>query len=180
MPKHAHPAEHDTRALSGAVRQHNFSPKGEIEGLVLDTAAGPVQVNFPHGPKGASCPTPAPGSAVRFVVRDDHHAADHDPGEHPVCEFVADADAGSDAARPPAVEGVVARLNYARHGEPNGVVLDTGDFVHLKPHGMRLVTLAVGDRVVAEGPSRQAVNGRLVFEAAVVNGVEITHGRPRH
>ncbi len=180
MGKHRPPAAHDTQTLSGVVRQHNFSPKGGIEGLVLDTAAGPVQVNFPHGPEAAVGPTPPPGTTFRVIVAADHHAAKHEPGDHPVFEFVADADAGPETAGSPKAEGVVARLNYARHGEPNGVVLDTGDFVHLKPHGMRLVSLAVGTRVVAEGQARPTVTGHRVIEASVVNGVEIAHGKPHH
>ena len=27
------------------------------------------------------------------------------------------------------------RLNYAKHGAANGVVLDNGDFVHTRPDG---------------------------------------------
>jgi hypothetical protein len=162
------------------VRQHNFSPKGDIEGLLLDTDTGPVQVNFPHGPEAGAHPTPSSGAAGRLVVAADHHAAKHEPGDHPVFEFVADADAGPEAASGNRAEGVVVRLNYARHGEPNGVVLDTGDFVHLKPHGMRRVALAVGRRVVAEGPARPTVTGHRAIEAQVVNGVEIGHAKPRH
>ena len=33
------------------------------------------------------------------------------------------------------VQGVVKRINYARHGAANGVILESGDFVHLKPAG---------------------------------------------
>ncbi|MBP3956191.1 hypothetical protein J8F10_12945 [Gemmata sp. G18] len=178
MSKHRRNTGSESRTLSGTVRQHNFSPKGEIEGLVLETEAGPVQVNFPHGPRATEFPTPVPGSLIRFVVGADHRAAEHDPGDHPVCEFVADADAAPvpEGGRRPATAGVVIRLNYARHGEPNGVVLDTGDFVHLKPHGMRLVPLALGARVVAEGASRPTVTGHRVIEASVVNGVEVVRG----
>ncbi|MDY3555480.1 hypothetical protein R5W24_004623 [Gemmata sp. JC717] len=173
MGKHRNPAGPETRPLAGTVRQHNFSPKGEIEGVLLDTDSGPVQVNFPHGP-GAARSVPTPGALLRLIVAPDHRAADHAPGDHPVYEFVSDADAAA-----PVAEGVVARLNYARHGEPNGVVLDTGDFVHLKPHGMRQVALAVGTRVVAEGTARPTVTGHRVIEATVVNGTELAHGE-RH
>lgn len=178
MGKHRKPTGADVRTLAGTVRQHNFSPKGEIEGVVLDTDTGPVQVNFPHGPETASRPVPAPGAPARLVVAPDHRAADHEPGDHPVYEFVADADA-PDPAAAPVTEGVVARLNYARHGEPNGVVLDTGDFVHLKPHGMRRVSLTVGMRVVAAGAARPTVTGHRVIEATVVNGTELDRSGPR-
>ncbi|QJW99870.1 hypothetical protein [Frigoriglobus tundricola] len=176
MGKH----RHNTRTLSGVVLQHNFSPKGDIEGFVLDTDTGPVQVNFPHGPEAATHPAPAQGSRYRVEVTDDHHAAKHDPGDHPVYEFVANPDAGPDQSGVTTVEGVVARLNYARHGEPNGVVLDSGDFVHMKPHGMHRVPLKIGSHVVAEGPVRATVTGHRVVEARAVNGIAIAHGKPPH
>ncbi len=178
MGKHRRNTGSETRTLSGTVRQHNFSPKGEIEGLVLETEAGPVQVNFPHGPEATELPAPVPGSMVRFVVGADHRAAEHGSGDHPVCEFVADADAAPEEGGRPATVGVVVRLNYARHGEPNGVVLDTGDFVHLKPHGMRLVPLAIGTRVRAEGVARPTAAGHRVIEASVVNGIKVARGKP--
>jgi hypothetical protein len=178
--KHRPHDEHETRTISGVVRQHNFSPKGEIEGLLLDTSTGTVQVNFPHGPEAGARPTPPPGTTLRLAVAPDRHAAKHEPGDHQVCEFVSDADAGPDPTDGNRAEGVVVRLNYARHGEPNGVVLDTGDFVHLKPHGMRLAALAVGARVVAEGPARPTVTGHRAVDATVVNGVEIGHKKPPH
>ncbi|AWM40265.1 hypothetical protein GobsT_12750 [Gemmata obscuriglobus] len=175
MGKHRNPAGSETRPLAGTVRQHNFSPKGEIEGVLLDTDSGPVQVNFLHGPGTSARPVPTPGAPLRLIVAPNHRAADHAPGDHPVYEFVADADTPEPAAAPVA-EGVVTRLNYARHGEPNGVVLDTGDFVHLKPHGMRQVALAVGTRVAAEGTARPTVTGHRVIEATVVNGTKLAHG----
>ena len=176
MGKH----RHDTRTLTGVVLQHNFSPKGDIEGFILGTDTGPVQVNFPHGPESATHPAPAQGMRCRVEVADDHHAAKHDPGDHPVCAFVANPDEAPERAGATTVEGVVARLNYARHGEPNGVVLDSGDFVHLKPLGMHRVPLKVGSRVVADGPIRPTVTGHRVVEARTVNGIEIAHGKTKH
>jgi hypothetical protein len=168
----------ETRVLAGVVRQHNFDPKGGVEGVVLDTATGPVQVNFARGPGSAPATVPPPGTTVRFVVGTDHHAEKHDAGDHPVCEFVAGAEDGAEPSGGAVVEGTVVRLNFARHGEPNGVVLDSGDFVHLKPHGMKQVGLTVGARVTARGASRPTVTGRRAIEATAVNGVEIGHKKP--
>ncbi len=75
------------------------------------------------------------------------------------------------AHEPAEVSGTVVRFNYARHGAPNGVVLDTGDFVHTKPDGLERLGLKVGDAVKAEGDVRTlaAGSGRVV-EARTVNG----------
>ena len=80
----------------------------------------------------------------------------------------------------PAVTGAVARLNYARHGEPNGVVLGTGDFVHLEPDGMRRLGLQVGDAVTATGEAKPMARGGRVVEAETVNGVRLKGGPKGH
>jgi hypothetical protein len=69
------------------------------------------------------------------------------------------------------IDGTVVRLNYARHGEPNGVVLDTGDFIHTKPDGFARLGLKVGDKVRAEGRAQPLATGEgRVVEAVRVNG----------
>jgi hypothetical protein len=86
-------------------------------------------------------------------------------------------------------KGRVERLNYAKHGEPNGVVLDSGDFIHLRPQGFRDAALRVGDAIQAEGDARPMVSGGFVVEARQVNDVSIEpkkpkppkrHGGPKH
>ena len=69
----------------------------------------------------------------------------------------------------PAVRGTVVRFKYARHGAANGVVLDSGDFIHLKPEGMARAGLRIGDAVQAEGDVRPLATGSgQVIEAAKV------------
>jgi len=67
-------------------------------------------------------------------------------------------------------------VNFARHGEANGVVLDSGDFIHTKPEGMKRLRLKIGDAVEADGDAQRladdtgwavdatSVNGRVVKE----------------
>ena len=70
------------------------------------------------------------------------------------------------------------RLNFARHGEANGVVLDSGHFIHTKPDGMAKLKLEVGDRVEADGEARPLSTGTgQVVEASVVNGKPV--GKPK-
>jgi hypothetical protein len=84
------------------------------------------------------------------------------------------------APRVPArLSGTVVRFNYAKHGAPNGVVLDNGDFVHTRPEGLERLGLQIGDTVEAEGDARPlAVGTGRVLEARVVNGqpVGAAHG----
>ncbi|WP_256220106.1 MULTISPECIES: hypothetical protein [unclassified Variovorax] len=67
------------------------------------------------------------------------------------------------------------RLNYARHGEANGVVLDTGDFVHTRPDGFERLGLKIGDEVRAEGRAQPLATG----EGRVIEAVRV-NGRPVH
>ena len=70
--------------------------------------------------------------------------------------------------------GRVARFNYARHGVINGVVLDTGDFLHFKPEGYARLGLKIGDAVQADGEAqRLADDFGWAIEATEVNGRQI-------
>ena len=70
---------------------------------------------------------------------------DHSPktkhGTHPVYELVRVIKVAGKpfkaAADAKPVQGVVAAIHYAKHGEPNGVMLESGEFIHTRPHGMR-------------------------------------------
>ena len=109
---------------------------------------------------------------------------DHSPktadGSHPVYKFESLADAAGQAIEWPefdaadtTIKGVVAALHYARHGEPNGVVLETGEFIHLRPHGMALVGLGVGSKISAVGVERMTVLGTRMLEAHQVNRIAL-------
>ena len=71
--------------------------------------------------------------------------------------------------------GRIERLNYALHGEVNGGILESGDFLHLKPEGARAINLAVGMAVEARGKTRPMPGGRFVIDADEVNGTVIGH-----
>jgi hypothetical protein len=74
------------------------------------------------------------------------------------------------AASGAAYKGIVVRFNYARHGAANGVVLDTGDFIHTKPDGMAKLGLKVGDAVEADGDAQMISTGKgWAAEATKVN-----------
>ena len=55
------------------------------------------------------------------------------------------------------IKGVVASWHLALHGEPNGVILETGEVIHLQPHGMVAAGLDIGSKVNAVGELRTTV-----------------------
>jgi hypothetical protein len=51
----------------------------------------------------------------------------------------------------PAVHGVVASIHYTKHGHRNGVILESGEFIHTRPPAMQKLQLEVGSKVSAHG-----------------------------
>ena len=167
---------HDAKSetLSGQLQQLLFSPKGGIEGLLLKVGSKSIQVSM--GPATADALADAVGKSIEVKA-----SADHSPktkeGMHPVYKLdVITKIAGkavklSGDAHP--ISGVVATIHYAKHGEPNGVILESGEFIHTRPHGMKKLKLGVGSKVVAHGETRMTVFGTVLIEAHEVNRVTL-------
>lgn len=165
-------------SMSGPIRQLIYSPKGEIEGLLIEHEQRLVQLVVRKGDDDTASMLAhaAPGQTVAVKARPaapDKAAK----SEHPVFEDLAletiDGHVPSlaEGADDAAYAGRVVALNYARHGEANGVVLDTGDFIHLKPDGMRRFKLRVGDAVKANGDAQRMTNDQgWAVEATEING----------
>ena len=191
MPRHKHdekPRNHehhpkhgdrDAEHFDGIVRAYNFSPKGGVEGLLLTVGERTVQVNIPPDASLMAAHAAAVGQAVQITASPEGHEVPD--AEHPVYRLVSfepltrtgaavDGPSHEGIVR---VAGTVSRFNYARHGEPNGVVLDNGDFLHLKPDGMKKAGLRVGQEVAAEGRARSMALGHRVIEVEVVDGVAL-------
>jgi hypothetical protein len=163
--------------ISGTCQQLLFSPKGEIEGVLLKAKSGIVQLVFAPEGGGELMRGKAPGSRLRVLA-----LADRSPkarsAAHAVYRFECFADAGGLALAPAdpgqaTIKGMVTAVHFARHGEPNGVVLEGGEFIHLRPKGMAQLALEVGSRVIAIGAVRNTVLGTRMMEARWVNRVEI-------
>lgn len=187
---------HDHETITGTVTSVNFAPKGEVDGLLLDVGGKVVQLNL--SPEHAVGAAALVGKSVEATVSPEPKVADHPKGDHPVHKLVSFAggngklepghslkphepghghppekpkhDEGGEAVE---VSGKVARINFAKHGEANGVVLDGGDFLHLKPHGMKAAGLEVGHTVTAKGKSRPGATGNRAIDAETVNGAEL-------
>lgn len=164
--------------LKCRVLHYNFSPKGGLEGLIVEAGGQTAQVVCPPYLAPGLAAAVAEGAAVELAV-EPAGPSDKGPAAHPVFDLLDLPATGDDAEGDAADAGTVTRLNYARHGAPNGVVLDTGDFVHLKPDGFRQLGLQVGDRVAFEGDSKAMTLGGRVIEATTVNGVAVRR-KPKH
>ncbi len=185
---HAKVAEVDVEILNGIIQHYNFSPKGGVEGLLLQDGDRTVQVNVPPEAWVAIASAAVVGQAVQVSVIPEPESGKHPRGEHPVYRFISLQPAsgprspgnGSVVEGDVKVEGIVSRFNYAKHGEANGVVLQNGDFLHLKPDGMKQAGLSLGESVAAQGTARPMLLGHRVIEAEVVNGVELGSKQPHH
>ncbi len=121
------------------------------------------------------------GQNVEATVEPDSNSVKRGKGDHPVYSLVTLTGtdgkplihAGAGGAEMATVQGIVKRINYARHGAANGVVLESGDFIHLKPEGMKNIGLKVGDKVTAQGTASLMPLGQQVIEAETVNGVAV-------
>jgi hypothetical protein len=165
------PHDHKSEILRGRLQRLLFSPKGAIEGLLLTIASKTVQVSLDPGNADAAALADSVGQSIEITATADRSAKTR-KGAHPVFELdgittlAGKAFAAGDAAP---VSGVVADIHYARHGEPNGVILQSGEFIHTRPPGMKKLKLQVGSTVVAHGPVRTTVLGTALVEAREVN-----------
>ena len=177
-----HPARH---SFDAEFRYPLYSPRGGVEGAMLLADGEDVQLVFePHGDPGATVfAALRAGTRVRVEASPEVAHADHGEPAHRVYRFErvvgiegrAEDEEMPGQARAP-YSGIVVRLNFARHGEANGFVLDSGDFIHTRPEGMAQLQLGVGDRVEADGEARPLAGGAgVVVEASVVNGRPLRH-----
>ena len=166
--------------IEGTLSQFNYSPKGGYEALIVTTKKGTVQVNFEPDQAGVLVGTLKAGGKVSLKAETLH---EHDDAAHPVCQLKSIKVSGKAVKLTPQIQvkGTVQRLNYTLHGEVNGVVLDTGDFVHFKPHGARALSLKVGQVLRAGGQTRPMLFGEhRAIEAETANGIDLAqlkHGK---
>ena len=64
-------------------------------------------------------------------------------------------------------------LALRSHGEPNGMILESGESIHLRPHGMTAAGLDIGSKVTAVGDLRMTALGTRMLEAHRVNRIDL-------
>jgi len=168
-----------SEVISGTCQQLLFSPKGGIEGALVKVKGKTVQISVTPDLGAALARVTGPARRLRVLAVADHSQKTAD-GAHPVYKLESLADAAGQAIEWPefdsadtTIKGVVAALHFARHGEPNGVVLETGEFIHLRPHGMALVGLGIGSKIIAVGKQRMTILGTRMLEAQQVNRIAL-------
>ncbi len=152
-------------------------PKGGVEGFLVQADGETIQfvLDKHDDASGALVATLKSGQAV-VVAGEALPPSPKGRGAHPVRAFRKLV--SIDGQRPSKVDaaatgyaGKIVRFNYARHGAPNGYVLDSGDFIHVKPDGFTKLGLKVGDAVRAQGDAHfLATGGGWAVEAERVNG----------
>ena len=173
-------SSHET--LKGTVLSFNISPKGMIEGvLVKNTDSQTVQVNF-YPEFGAYI-----GDKLKVGEKVNLQVEREDQGKgsaHTVyCLLRFKSATGKDISFEEGLEevsskGTIKQLNYALHGEPNGVILDNGDFLHMKPKGFKEADLEIGQKVTARGELKLSfLEENRVIEVYELNGIKLKDGR---
>jgi len=179
-----------TDRIEGHVGHPIFSPKGGIEGLLLDVAGTPLQLVIDKHDEALADSLAALRPGAPISVEATRAARSHKGlPAHPVWHLRKlldksgrEIDPAADPQREREFSGIVSRLNYARHGEANGLVLDSGHFIHLKPDGFKAINVGVGDHVNAFGIARPlAHGGGFAVEATRVNGHKVAKkGKRKH
>lgn len=146
---------------TGIVQTFNVSPKGTLEGLLMKIGDETIQINF-RQEFASEIASVAVGEELKVELEPEEA---HDHPNHPVFRLLGLSANNSHFA------GKVKHLNYALHGEANGAILDSGNFLHVKPYGAAALDLKPGMRVKGSGSSKPMFDGHRVIEAIEVNGI---------
>ena len=115
---------------TGTIEALNVSPKGFYEGFLLHTGKKIVQVNLPKHELGMLDGGLETGKQITAEVEAEEP---HGEPKYVVFRLLRLAAEGDDKHGTGPFVGRIERLNYALHGAVNGGILESGDFLHLKP-----------------------------------------------
>jgi hypothetical protein len=171
------PNETKMQTLTGSLQQLLYSPKGGLEGFLIAVRNKTLQVSMNPATADVGALSQALGRRIEVTAEPDHSPKTKDAA-HPIYKLGAITKVAGKAFKSNGkghgeVSGSVASIHYAKHGEANGVILESGEFIHTRPHGMKMLKLRVGSKVVAHGERRMTVLGTTLIEAREVNRVAI-------
>jgi len=150
--------------LKGKVLGFNISPKGYYESVLIDANTETVQVNFSPEESARVAGSLKEGTKAEVIVEPE---GGKKPSEHAVYKLLSIETSAKKSRHDQhpqivKVKGKIVRLNYAKHGEVNGAILNDGCFVHLKPDGARAARLKIGQLIEMEGEEKLAPTHRVV------------------
>ncbi len=165
--------------INATFTQVIYSPHGGVEGFLVRAGKDDVQFVLDKDDEDAARLVGSLVAGQQLVVSGEALPPSRKgPGAHAVHSFGKLVSV--DGAVPRKIKasdgysGAIARFNYARHGAPNGYVLDTGDFIHVKPDGFAKLKLELGHRITAEGDAHFLATGSgWAVEATTVNGKKL-------
>lgn len=166
-----------TLKLTGTLLQRLYGPHGQLEGVLVASGSDIQQMVLAHDDEVGCAQllglSPGAGIQARVVP-----LPGRDASRHPVMALVRLEGLGRARTSAPVSSGIVTAFHFSRHGEPNGFMLDNGDFIHTGPDGMSsLLTLDVGDLVQVRGEAQPLsdASGKVV-EASHINGKAVRRG----
>ena len=162
--------------IKGTFTQVVHSPKGGVEGLLMESDGEFVQFVLAKDDGANTALVTSLSVGQRLTIAGElAEPSDKGEGTHAVrsLDKIIAVDGRAPRKTSAAADGysgTIVRFNYARHGAPNGYVLDSGDFIHVKPGGFTKLGLKVGDVLVADGDAHfLATGGGWAVEAVTVN-----------
>ena len=175
------PGGHDGRLkapalLTGTVESFNYGPHGSPSGIMLKADGKVMQVNCPPDVGVALLAAAPVGDEVKVTAIEARAKADH-PVYHLIQltnskgqSFVGGPGAAGAMVH---LEGTVKTLNYGPHGDVDGAILDSGDFVLIGPPTAEALKLAPGQKLTLDGSARPMLVGHNIIQATTVNGFAV-------
>lgn len=174
-----HHAKFDSWQVEGRLLQLIYSPRGAIEGVLIESDGIFTQFVTDAEDHALSSAflhmTKKPLLVLEGTERPPSEKGD---SAHTVYDLVrlvsVNGKVSEEEPSENEVTGTVVRFNYAKHGAPNGVVLDNGDFVHTKPKGFEAMRLKLGQRIHVKGSVSPMECGLArVIEAEQIDGAPL-------
>jgi hypothetical protein len=162
------------QTIEGVVDGFNRDPRGMINSVVVKTADGKMdQFNLPPDLGEIAMHIAADGQKVTATGSPERAVGDRTifrlsklTGADSKSSFTAPTPGVPEPTE--TVEGTVQRLNISGHGEVDGALLDSGDYVHT---GVEAGTgLTVGGKLSVTGVARPMADGHRAIDADTVNG----------
>ena len=180
-PRGPRMAPRETVSLSGTIENYNLSPRGDVDGFILKTADRTVQVNVPPGVGLLLSQQAAVGAQVKLKAFARPSRADRS-----VYQLVSlSGESGKEFKVPTPEdrrfvheEGSIKNLNYSQSGEVDGVVLSTGDLVHIGPSAADL-KLAIDQKLTVDGFALPALGSEhQAIEAVAIDSKPVVRPGP--